>query len=134
MSRDFDFTQTSRPVNSTAANVLRPGEHYETKKKITVLHWDAPPKIKEFHGPENENHTGKKFGRLTVFGYYGKVKDMGMWIVRCSCGKYTIRRSKAIKNLKNDLDRCDFCRDLLERKNRDYYLRHGTDLPKGSSL
>lgn len=55
---------------------------------------------------EPENLTGKRFGKLTVISYQGKVNGHRTWNCRCDCGKTTVVRES---NLKNGLSKSCGC-------------------------
>ena len=69
-------------------------------------------KICKRSGPEFTNLVGCKRGRLTVVGIF-KNRPKGervKWVVRCVCGDYETRSSKALKNDNNNDDMCSICR------------------------
>ena len=113
----FDGTHRA-PNSKEAARSFRGGARYEPKVKLANWHWEAPPKITKPEKGERDL-TGIKFGRFEVIGK--AIKDwmitQSCWIVRCSCGDYETRKSKAILNPKNYGDRCHKCRAVAyERK------------------
>lgn len=57
---------------------------------------------------DGEDLTGRLIGSLTVIGYARSYPRA--WVVRCSCGSYTLRSSKAIRIPANAGDKCDQCR------------------------
>lgn len=133
MSQVFDKLLASRPVNSAAARVLGSGVHYQSNKVIAQRHWTSPPKtipINEVNDTVGSfvDLSGTTFGRLTVIGYLGKLnpKKAALWLVRCACGDYESRTSKAIRNPENYGDRCGHCQHLAFLKRREAYLRNPT--------
>jgi hypothetical protein len=64
------------PIDRVAWRVVQPGEHWETKDRVEVLTFDAPPIPPESrvqYGPGQKppkDYTGTKFGRLTVWYYW----------------------------------------------------------------
>lgn len=42
------------------------------------------------HRPPLKDYVGRRFGRLTVTAYSGKIGGMHRWECRCDCGKITI--------------------------------------------
>ena len=125
---DFDALATSAPVNRDAA-VARDGSGDNYEPKVTQparLHWDAPPRLMPLP-KEAENLAGRKMGRLTVIGYFGSHhKDRGSrWVVRCLCGGYEVRTSKAIRNPANKLDCCWKCHHLADIQKSVEFLRTG---------
>lgn len=113
------------PVNRLAAKVIRKGIEYTPDKKIVQVHSDVPlPTISPSY---NEiDLSGKRFGRFVVIGKFkpkeGNKNGKARWVVRCACGRYETRSSKAINNPHNSADCCDECRQLefLKRRDRDY--------------
>lgn len=114
----FDRLAASSPLNTTAARVVSGGENYDPKINF-ANHWhsDCPPKMRRI--PEISLQTcgdliGKKFGRLTVIGLADDYnpKQPARWVVRCACGDYEHRSARAIRNPKNDQDRCLKCKHL----------------------
>lgn len=61
-----------------------------------------------------EDLTGRRVGALTVVGKLALVKKR--WAVRCNCGIYEARSSKAILNPNNAFDCCFRCRAASEEK------------------
>lgn len=124
---------TIGPVDRVAARVMGPGVHYE--KDVHDRHWKEPPPYYRFipqeGNPQSVDLTGRKFGLFTVIGWLGAVggstgrqrkglhkppKRQGAWLVRCACGDYEQRTAKAIRNPKNDQDRCCLCRDVQYKR------------------
>jgi hypothetical protein len=83
---------------------------YNSAGHITSL---APLPTTQFCGPRKDDLTGLKSGRFVVIGCAALRKARGSnttrWVVRCSCGRYQIMTSKAVK--KNHTDTmCVECR------------------------
>lgn len=132
---EYDFVYTSKPINAEAAKVLQKGEHYESKKKINQVSSENPITTTPFPGPKSDDLTGRSIGRLTVIGYRGggspTAKKCGcLWVVRCACGRYETRRTKAIKNVKNDVDCCQYCREIQDMKRKQFWKETGIDTRK----
>lgn len=73
-----------------------------------MLTWEKKPHVLNYPQHQNsESLRGKTFGTLKVSGYSPYLKR---WIVRCSCGFYEPRTSKAIKNTANSEDSCVYCK------------------------
>jgi len=126
---DYAALATAAPINADAAKARDGGGvHYEPTKRPGGDHWTAPPPTRRV--PWNcADLTGTKIGRLTVVGLLdSRSHDKGArWLVRCSCGDYEARRSKALKNPNNAGDRCDLCRHQVFLKREQFYLRTGKD-------
>lgn len=120
------------PVNITAARVAQfKGVHFESKKRIKTNDSDFPiairkPLKQDLNNPQFKDLTGVRFGRFLVLGI---SRDFGgNWVVRCDCGKYTTRRSKAILNPNNVQDRCEECRELAHLKRHQHWREYGKDI------
>jgi hypothetical protein len=115
MNASAFFDRTHRtPADITAALVVSKGERYRNEPRVMNVCTEAPPKIKPL--PHNApNLAGLRFGRFRVIGM--QAGENGRWVVRCDCGNYEIRRTKAILNAANFGDRCTYCRNkAFERK------------------
>jgi hypothetical protein len=121
----LDDLHARRPIDKTAAMVLAKGESFVSKKKIVAVHRDAPIKTKPT--PYNsEDLTGAQFGSFTVCGL--SVNHKGKWVVRCRCGRWSLRRAAAIKNPANEGDCCEECRQLVYLRRSEYFRRTGRDM------
>lgn len=113
-----------KPINRTAALVVSKGTHFHPNKKVQTADQKTPIRTRKV--PLNiENLTGRRRGRFTVLGLAEGMK--GRWVVRCDCGTYSLRRSKAINNPENDQDRCEECRHLAFLKREHNYRTTGRD-------
>ena len=123
------FTHGGRPIDGNAQSVIRTGVHYERKRKHEHGYIDQrePYPIRAMvEVPPNFRHLiGFKFGLLTVIGMALKPKR---WAVRCACGMYTLRSTKAVINPKNAQDACEQCQHQLWLKRHDFWLRTGKDI------
>ncbi|MBQ4855655.1 hypothetical protein IMW82_13335 [Rhodanobacter sp. B2A1Ga4] len=117
-----------RPVNRVTKEVVGSGEHYEHVPKgesnvdqkvaySTRSLAEIPLSIR--------NLLGYKFGRLTVIGL---ALVPNRWVVRCSCGVYSLRTTKAIRNTKNNIDCCLSCMHQLYLRRREHHARTGRDI------
>src|SRR5947209_12093599 len=104
MGRDtFDAVLASVPNGATAGRVTSRGEHWTPKRQLSPgeLHWDTPPPMFAWRPGLMQglpDFTGHKFGRMTVLGLM-KVRPGGeglRWVVRCACGDYEVRKTKAV--------------------------------------
>lgn len=119
------FKVDRKPINKLAAKSFFKGDKWIPDKKITQLHFINRPLTIPIPSEATQNLIGIKFGRLTVDGLYEK----GKWLVRCECGAYETRRPKAIKNPKNNIDCCNFCRHKAYLKRDEFYRRNGYNRP-----
>lgn len=126
----------SEPINITAMRVMLPGETYEYEPSDCkgYICSDEPLPIRNIptapQGQWIENLTGKKFGYFEVIGLYafyrrqmngsrGKGRlgcskaRINLWVVKCKCGKYELRKRKSILNPNNVKDRCRYCQHEL---------------------
>lgn len=117
------------PVNKTAAKVIKESsidDQFHTKKADGAskdFYWETPRPHVNLTRNET-NLTGTKFGRFTVVGKLVNKK----WQVRCSCGNYSARKSKSIKNPNNNNDCCEVCRELLYLRRNEAHRRGHTDV------
>ncbi len=118
----IDDIHARKAVDSTAARVLAKGEHFTPNKKVLTAESDVPWKLRALP-PNMEDLRGVSFGKLTVLGVAAEYK--GRWAVRCACGTYVLRTTKAVKNPANKDDCCEHCRHLLYLKRTEYFLRTG---------
>lgn len=117
---NFEFISNSKPVNKTASRILNSGIHYDYDVKNKSYHSENPmpiickEKIQLLKlNPLFIDFTGYTHGYFKVIGL---CRDFNKrWLVRCSCGDYEIRSTKAIKNHitnNHSTDRCAKCEDL----------------------
>jgi hypothetical protein len=122
-----DGINATIPIDRVAFRVTRPGEGYIPKKIIQTNDSDIPipTRSKLPHNLENDL-SGYRFGRFIVIGFAsGGLK--GSWVVRCDCGVYSTRKTRAVLNPLNTQDRCEHCRHLAFLKREEAYRRTGKD-------
>lgn len=141
------------PINRTAANVIKPGFHFEYEHKCKNKLF-SENKIATRQCPKRaKDLTGMKKGWITVIGLYyekkpdknikvylkedGKIKvdikkgkrkekeKSSIWVVRCSCGNYETRKAKSLHRITDFIDRCSACKEMRDIKRHDYYRSHG---------
>lgn len=116
------------PINRIAGLVVSGGEHYEPNTKGNGGDSEVPiavvpvPKIIR-KGAGYVDLVGRRFGRFTVLGL--SACSSRAWVVRCDCGRYSLRTSKAIKNPVNVGDMCEHCRHLVYLRRTDIWRRTG---------
>lgn len=139
------------PVNKTAANVIKKGVLFESNKNCVIR--SNPNKMPIGRVPNDvEDLTGRQHGYFKVIGIYNdpdryknihvklrkaggalchlkRRKDMrqrSLWVVRCCCGNYEVRRAKAIKNRFDPIyDRCSECFELFHLKKKNFFISYG---------
>lgn len=121
----IDDIYARKAVDSTAARVLAKGEHFTPNKKVLTADSETPWPLRPVP-PNMEDLRGTRFGRFTVLGV--AAHHTGRWVVRCDCGIYTIRATRAVKNPANTVDCCEQCRHLRYVKNSEFFRRTGKDL------
>ncbi len=91
--------------NNDAGHVFKCGSKVTSMKRLPTI---------QFVGPKQHDLTGRKCGRFTVIGcslikpgIKGQNKRT-RWVVRCSCGRYQILSSKAVKK-NSDQSMCVEC-------------------------
>ena len=122
-----------KPINRAAASVMAKGTSYVYAGGTGCAEWKVaqptqPPK------PGIVDLTGVRFGRFTVVGYLKSHKQSKqthhMWLVRCACGTYSLRKHRAIQRATNADDRCSECRHVRYLKRRQYWTTHGKEMPE----
>lgn len=116
------------PVNSTAAFVVSNPKHQQVEfnpgNRVQSM---APLPTKAFTGKKEHDLTGHKVGRFTVIGCSlwrprsGRT-NATRWVCRCTCGRYQLFTTKAVKNNNPDLA-CTECYKTHTMRER--YLRIG---------
>ena len=125
------------PVDRVAVRVVMlPGEHFNPNKKVLTNDSEMPLRIRNVSKTMKERNdftdfTGRRFGRFIVLGM---SKDFKGWVVRCDCGRYSTRRSAAIKNEHNKQDRCEHCRHLAYLQRYDLWKSTGIDRRHGMNF
>lgn len=133
----YDRILSSTPINKQAATTLfSKGAQGLTEPVYSMAHSDVPLPTQPVPAGLVDR-TGQRKGKLTVYGYYYTHPKKGrQWVVRCVCGRYEIRYSKALDNEANDNDCCHLCRKLIAVKrsaNRQaYFDRNGRWPEEGS--
>ena len=89
------------PIDRTASFVTRKGYSYTPDKKIETGDSDLPLKIDT---SKICSITGLRRGRLTVVGNSNERNSR--LVCKCDCGIYTFRKSRVIRNIKNQQERC----------------------------
>ena len=71
------------------------------------------------------DHTGKRFGKLTVISYAGKARDgHSLWLCRCDCGNFSYVQSNNIRRTKS----CGCYQKEVVRKNKKTHGEHKSRL------
>lgn len=108
----------STPLNKTAATVVSQSRaQYQPATTVPdyVQHWDVMPPLKDASGLKAQSSwddlTGRMVGRMTVMGYYGRSQagETALWVVRCPCGDFEVRKTKTIKKNANQDHCCHYC-------------------------
>lgn len=111
----MDRIVTRKPIDKTARLVTGDGIHYNPQiRESTTLESDLPLPTRISNHNLLIDLTGTKAGWLTVIGLYVKRSRSGkgkaLWVCRCNCGKYVLRKAKSIKNKnKSKPDMCLEC-------------------------
>jgi hypothetical protein len=94
---DFDRIASSAPLNTTASVVRdSPGEHWSPQPKDDRIHSDVPIPCARLPAGAADL-TGLRTGRLVIIGYHSRRKKNGrMWVVRCQCGAYEVRKASKL--------------------------------------
>lgn len=113
---DYDVLASSAPINAQAARDFATRGDYEGASE------DAVCRLKDVREngvrnlcpqPQFTDLTGLVKGRLTVVGRCGrhKKKNSAQWLVRCTCGRYETRTTRALRPDRSN-DRCQDCERL----------------------
>ncbi|OAI30018.1 hypothetical protein A1351_23130 [Methylosinus sp. R-45379] len=128
MSDIFDRLAASAPINRGAAMATHGrGVNFEPKLGRARETWDTPPAMRPLP-PDMPNFMGRSFGRLRVIGLAcerGTGGKYARWVVRCVCGRYEMRRSRAVGGPHAPLDSCSYCHYLDELRFRDHVKQFG---------
>lgn len=122
----YDLLETADPLNATAGVVVRESaEQYAGRVPEYHAHWTAPP-LPEARLPAGvEDLSGRRVGRLRVVRYHRRHPKLGsQWLVRCDCGDYELRRTKALRDT-GERAMCAACDWLNVVKARNERERHG---------
>lgn len=95
---DYDRLAASAPINRQAA-IMRDGGGGPVTPTMPAFvdHWDAPPPQERTPSPDTPRLEGRVFGDgMRVVRYHGRRADSARWLVRCPCGAYELRRTRAI--------------------------------------
>lgn len=120
---DFDRVASSAPLDATAASVRDgSGDLYEVAIPAHHPHFRAPPLPLHRLQPGQIDYTGRRIGRLTVIRFHelrhnGGTKE-AMWLVRCQCGDYELRRAKTIRRNANADACCYVCHSVNTLRER----------------
>lgn len=116
----IDDFHARRPVDGNAVAVLRGGYTFIPGKSI-VSDDSAVPLPTKPVPRDAPDLTGVRYGRMTVLGMSEKGGKKGArWVVRCLCGTYSLRTTRAVKSPLNRGDMCAECNyvEQLKKKRR----------------
>jgi hypothetical protein len=119
------------PIDKIAARVVSKVSHAQSEfycgDKIYSM---SPLPMRQFPGFKEHDLTGKKSGRFTVIGcalfvpknYLTSRANSVRWVCRCTCGRYGMLTTKAIKK-NHPENMCDPCNKVynLRRKNSGHF-------------
>jgi len=95
---NYDAISAAAPLDAQARLVRDgSGDQWQGRIPADVEHWRAPP-LPEAPLPSGvRNLAGLSVGRLTVVRYHRTHPKRGArWLVRCQCGDYEVRSTKAL--------------------------------------
>lgn len=110
---------TPKPVNGEAVRVVFfRGEHYvapvRSKGAVRRHTWRYPPRPSSGRPNDESDFTGVRNGSMVALYWYRPGKGSAIWIAKCDCGNYEIRRPALWSQdagAWSGRDRCEFCRD-----------------------
>jgi hypothetical protein len=97
-------------VDKQTAIAMSGGAEYTPPQESSQPTYYTPPPLRDIPpDPSLIDFTGKQFGRLTVLGLAESGFDgvQARWACRCTCGKYSTHRGRALKL--GAEDRCHQC-------------------------
>lgn len=116
------------PINKTAALVTSKASkcnvfdsNLDLKKRMNDVVYKAPLKTIKFSGLSADDLSGLALFRSTVIGYLGSKK----WLLKCSCGNYYHRNSKAVKSGRPVSGVCGECVRRYDMVRHNDYLKYG---------
>lgn len=129
----FEKLEMCVPIDKKAALVVGGGFNYSPSNLNDKVFDVPPPYTSTYEIPKATLKTGAldfmfkakfRFFRLTVIGKYTSKtnQDMALWVCKCSCGYYCLRKAKSLK-AKNPC--CGVCRMNYERKQKQLYRSKG---------
>lgn len=123
-----DDIHARAPVDRVAVRVTSRGVSFNPQKRVLTGDSSTPIPTRPILAcmrsqPNFQDLTAVRFGRFRVIGL--AAQKLGHWVVRCDCGTYSTRASKAIKNPANHVDRCEHCRHLAFLQASERYRRLG---------
>lgn len=113
---DWSAIAASSPINADAARAYVYG--YEGEEPVLLLAAAKPVPKPSPQSPTFRNLIGTKKEWLTVVAYGGSGSNGARWIVRCICGRYEFRSTKAMRPT-NPCGRCDECHNLQRLQQRE---------------
>lgn len=94
------------------------GDNADSRKIVPEEMYDEPPETFPLTRGAKDI-TGLRRGSLTAVGYLRKSRKRGaVWLCKCDCGKYVVRRGLNFYNNKDDYDACTYCRHQTKDNNR----------------
>lgn len=113
---DWSAVVASAPINRSAARDM--AYSYAPDTGDPAPHLARVTRQVPSHDPNFRDYTGFRKGRLICVGYAGTGSDQkARWVVRCQCGRYEYRKTKAFRpDCPND--RCQNCENLKRREAR----------------
>jgi hypothetical protein len=108
--------RTSMPINRQTAIVAAPGVAWAPAVQVDDWIDEVPetmtPSYQLRQNDSWKDHTGKKFGQLTVLGLHRSQTQSGRtWACRCSCGGHCLRSTKELHRVGDpNIHMCGLCR------------------------
>lgn len=119
---NFDAIAAAAPLDARASAVRDGGgDHWTATLPADVEHWSAPPLPEDERPRDVADISGLVVGRLTVVRYHRTRPSGGRrsrWLVRCQCGDYELRKTRAVTNAKHpDQMMCFACQAVETLRN-----------------
>jgi len=111
---------SSTPVNKTAALVVSKPEFDDDVEYNTYgrIHSTEPlPTVDIKVSKASHNLTGNRYGNFVVQGAFLDInpKKGRLWVVKCDCGRYEVRRKRSLSACKENKNACVKCSELRNK-------------------
>lgn len=121
-----DEIQTKAPLKQAVLQMLR-GYEAEAGPRPNRWHWLVCPPLRQ-PCSGSLDLRGVRWGRLSVVGLLdvsGTDRKGGRWVVRCDCGRFEVRKAKAIRERVEPIAACGRCEYVVRIKRRAVFDRDG---------
>lgn len=107
---------TLSPIDRKASAQLLGSGESEADTLTVRPHWKAPPVPRATRPATIEDLCGRTAGRMTVIGFHNVYAGDGLWLLRCACGDFELRRGNFVVECHDPDHCCELCSRLLVAK------------------